>query len=380
MSSHPIASAGVAHSRDQERPSDTGGPRPKFNTGAHGLRGIAALMVMLAHIFGGTAEHIYSDSGSYVSLVERPWLLGIHGVELFFVISGYVIWPSAQRYSFKQFFLRRFFRLYPLFAALSLLFVILNLATNAYPHTNNWQSVVSGFLFLNLFTGTEQLTPNAWSLTYEVIFYLLAATVVAARREGGTVAMEFLAYGLCLAFLFAFPIAFYFVAGILIRSLHGKVTHERGTIRILEIVALIGMVISATQRHYEYDWADFTEAPLLLTILFTALYFYAAIDERSFTARFLSAKWALYLGTISYSLYLVHPYTYFTARLAFERLGLFTPNIPASMALFTIVVSAGSLLASHFVHITLEVWPYKRFFRQPIYREKTAQDEPGIAK
>ncbi|WP_126975676.1 hypothetical protein [Frigidibacter oleivorans] len=44
-----------------------------------------------------------------------------------------------------------------------------------------------------------------------------------------------------------------------------------------------------------------------------------AVEPDSLTARLLSARPAQFLGTISCSLYLVHPYFYLPARLAFER-------------------------------------------------------------
>ena len=69
-----------------------------FNSSAHGLRGIASMMVFFAHLLGGTAEHIYSGRADYVAFVERPWNFGVYGVELFFVISGFVILPSVMRY------------------------------------------------------------------------------------------------------------------------------------------------------------------------------------------------------------------------------------------------------------------------------------------
>src|SRR3546814_12014022 len=85
--------------------------------------------------------------------------------------SELVILPSVLRYSTGQFALRRFLRLYPLFLTLTLLFVLLNAVTNAYPDLNNWPTILAGVTFTNLFWHTEQLTPNAWSLTFEVIFY-----------------------------------------------------------------------------------------------------------------------------------------------------------------------------------------------------------------
>src|SRR5262249_25438546 len=145
----------------------------EFNPAAHGLRGVASLMVFAAHLLGGPAKHVYADNPEYASFVEGPWSFGIYGVNLFFVISGFVIMASVIRYNPTEFAERRFFRIYPLFFVSTILFAILNAATNAYPYSNNIYSLFSSLLFADLFTGTEQLAPNAWSLTYEVIYYAM---------------------------------------------------------------------------------------------------------------------------------------------------------------------------------------------------------------
>src|SRR3546814_5206166 len=177
--------------REESRPAPAPAAKAKrteagFNCAAHGLRGIAALMVFSAHLLGGSAEHVYQDHSAYVQFVLRPWQFGVYGVYLFFTISGFVILPSVLRYSTGQFALRRFLRLYPLFLTLTLLFVLLNAVTNAYPDLNNWPTILAGVTFTNLFWHTEQLTPNAWSLTFEVIFYsltCLAVTLLVKKRN-----------------------------------------------------------------------------------------------------------------------------------------------------------------------------------------------------
>src|SRR5690242_6269345 len=104
--------------------------RRTFNPAAHGLRGIASMMVFWAHLLGGTAKHVYAGNPFYVALVWGPWSFGAWGVELFFVISGFVILPSVMRYSLGQFALRRFLRLYPLFFVFTLFFAALNAVTH----------------------------------------------------------------------------------------------------------------------------------------------------------------------------------------------------------------------------------------------------------
>src|SRR3546814_18173638 len=75
-----------------------------------------------------------------------------------------------------------------------------------------------------------------------------------------------------------------------------------------------------------------------------------------------------YLGTVSYSLYLVHPYTYYAMRMLFVEMGLFTNHIVLSMLLFFLVTTPLTLLVTHVVHHMVELGPYKWLFQKRIYR------------
>lgn len=360
--------------------SATAGPEPRataggedFNVAAHGLRGVASMMVLFAHLLGGTAEHIYHADRNYVSAVLPFWNIGTFGVQLFFVISGFVILPSVRRYSLGEFGLRRFLRLYPLFLAFSLLFAALNYFTGAYPKLNTVTAFVSGLLFLNLFTGTEQLTPNAWSLSFEVMFYLATAITYYCAFTRRSVVLTIVSLLLSLAFWVQFPISSYFALGLLVRVLH-----DRGLVlplrlaRSFEAVMLGVAIWLASLSHYEYRWADLANPAVPPLIVATATYFYLAVHRNSLTALLLNNRPTLYLGTVSYSLYIVHPYIYLPTRLAFARLGWFTEDTVLSLTIFALVVTPLALIATAIVHDRLERWPYTRFFRQGIYRRRAA--------
>ncbi|HEX8419239.1 MAG TPA: acyltransferase [Sphingomonas sp.] len=367
------------------RPLSVGTSKPPgnggrdFNAAAHGLRGLASLMVLAAHIIGGTARHIYPDNPGYVEAVRNPWYLGTFGVQLFFVISGFVILPSALRYAPREFGLRRFLRLYPLFFVLSLVFIAMNAATNAYPKLDTWTAIFAGLTFLNLFTGTEQLTPNAWSLTYEVMFYLLMYAIVefAVRRRAlfaGSVAVV-----AGLVFVVAFPMAIYFVMGAAIRLLGQRSTKPLAHARWIEAPCLLLTIAFASRGHFEYRWEDFSDPVVIPIIVSTGLYFYFAVLPNSLTCMALDNRVMRYFGTVSYSLYLVHPYVYYLVRSAFSRAGWFTADVTTSIGLFALAVVALTIPATHLIHVSLELWPYQRFFRQKIYRKESASRGAGEA-
>ncbi len=349
--------------------AETGSASAEFNVAAHGLRGVAAMMVFAGHLLGGTAKHIYDADPSYFRTVEPMWHFGTAGVVLFFVISGFVILPSVVRYSPGQFALRRLVRLYPLFLVLTLLFVAMNAATNLYPNLNNITSIVAGLTFLNIFVGTEQLTPNAWSLSFEVMFYALTCLGVyfiihRPNRIGLAIAAA-----ICLVFLIIFPIACFFLGGIIIRILYDRgIGLPVSLARPLELIAALCFVRYASMSWFAYVPADFANPIALKIVASSICYFFLAVPRTSLTSMCLRSTQALYLGTVSYSLYLVHPYTYYLCRRLFDRLGWFTDDQYVSLLLFFGATIPITLIATHIIHRTIEMKPYEWVFRQGIYR------------
>ena len=89
-----------------------------------GLRGIASLMVVAYH-FG---PHIVRDGGSFSFLHSLP-PLWFQGVDLFFVLSGFLIsgiLVNAKRSPeyFRTFYMRRVFRIFPLYYTLLAVYVV----------------------------------------------------------------------------------------------------------------------------------------------------------------------------------------------------------------------------------------------------------------
>ncbi len=331
-------------------------------------------MVLLAHIIGGTARHIYPQNADYVAGIAHPWFFGTFGVEIFFVISGFVILPSALKYSIDQFALRRFFRIYPLFFTFSIIFIILNYATNAYSYNNNARSIIAGLTFLNLFTGTEQLTPNAWSLSFEVAFYALTGLVVTFVIRRRSVWIGPLTIAAAVAFLISFPITVYFLIGVLMRLFAPLDTNATRVTRTLELTAIAALIWFASRTHFDYtSWTQFENFIVPNIIISISVYFFTALMNDSLTMRAFNNVVFRYLGDVSYSLYLVHPFTYYIVRMIFVRYGYFTQDIVISMTFFASAVITSSFLVTHFVHAMLERWPYQAVFHQKVYRQKVAK-------
>ncbi|MBO0662492.1 acyltransferase [Jiella sp. MQZ9-1] len=344
-----------------------------FNRATHGLRGIASVMVFLAHLIGGTAEHIYAGRADYVDGVAPFWNFGTYGVFLFFVISGFVILPSALRYSASEFAARRFMRIYPLFFVLSLVYVALNALTHVEPKTNDPGAILAALTFVNIFTRTLQLTPNAWSLTFEVWFYVMTVIgvivfVKTPSRTAQILLLVFVGY-----FLSRFPSAFYFIGGLLVRVIADGTKLLQRPRPVLEAIAFAALVALASRGHWGYRWSDMHNPVLPALIVVTTAYFALAIAPGSLTARLLDNRAAAWLGTISYSLYLVHPYTYLATRMSFAHLGWFGDTITLSMTAFIAVTTLVTLPATILAHRLLERAPYEWVFKQRVFATGSAR-------
>jgi peptidoglycan/LPS O-acetylase OafA/YrhL len=360
--------------KEHARPEKVKGSGSEFNVAAHALRGIASMMVFIAHILGGTAEHIYARFPNYVDLIQAPWFLGRWAVGLFFVISGFVILPSVLRYTPREFAWRRFMRLYPLFFFCSLLFIVLNAATNAYPKTNTIEAILGGLLFLNLLTGTEQLTPNAWSLTFEVIFYIFTCVAVYFWVRKRNVPIALILAAAALLFMLRYPVATYFLFGVIIRVFYDYL--YKGTPKLpvygpmaIEAALLVTAIVSGSMYQFVNAPVDLGVPVAYLIMASTVSYFLLAVGPNSLSSKMLNYKPLLYLGSVSYSLYLVHPYTYFACRKLFEKFNLFGENWLVSIGLFFLFATPITLAATHVVHLALERGPYNWVFHQRIYRK-----------
>lgn len=126
-----------------------------------GLRGFAALIVMATHY-------------RYMLTPEIGlWGFGGTGVDLFFVLSGYVFGPYlvGKPLSLRAHLVRRFFRLYPLYFCALLLYVALRLpGSSAWDHF--WVHLGMGHTLASLEIANFY-NPAFWSLPPEVEYYLL---------------------------------------------------------------------------------------------------------------------------------------------------------------------------------------------------------------
>jgi peptidoglycan/LPS O-acetylase OafA/YrhL len=144
--------------------------------GVEAARGFAACLVVALH----AGNHMLKDSG--VLPLAGMTLFGHAGVDLFFVISGFIILhvhrPDIGRPDRVMAYLkRRIARIYPLYWFALLATILLALRHGP---VDPWQ-IATDFLLLP--TGT-QIVDVSWTLQSEMIFYLLFAVLILDQRLG----------------------------------------------------------------------------------------------------------------------------------------------------------------------------------------------------
>ena len=265
------------------------------------LRGVAASSVYFAH-------------ADLSNLVESAWItrhkefLGAFGVDLFFFLSGFLIWVSARRTlgadrGHIAYFVHRITRIAPLYYV-NLAFAALLLPQLASTFTPTLDE--SGLWRHLFFTQaldppvSRQLNPVLWTLTHEALYYALVPALVLATRW---IRLEWLllaAIGtmLCASELAGPLVPFFRVFWLF---LVGAVMAERGTrADTAVLIAVVALVPFAITRNVE---------PKMLATLSAFGCFLVLMSDSA--ARHLE-RWrpaaapVAFVGLVSYSLYIWH--------------------------------------------------------------------------
>lgn len=151
------------------------------------LRGIGAVAVVAEHSLPWMMPVAYPRF--------LPLHLGLYGVMVFFLVSGYIIPASLERHGdVRRFWIGRFFRLYPLY----LVVITVVLAVSWWMPIREgvrreWSTVPAHVTMLLDTVQHGGLVDTMWTLSYEMVFYLLVTLLflVGAHRRSGHLAILF---------------------------------------------------------------------------------------------------------------------------------------------------------------------------------------------
>jgi peptidoglycan/LPS O-acetylase OafA/YrhL len=146
------------------------------------LRGVAAMMVVLVHVPVQLAR--FGHEGYWPRVFAA-------GVDLFFVISGFIMWATTQGRGTTpmQFLRRRFIRIVPLYWALTTATLLILLAAPGLVQSGRFEAVhvLKSYLFLPAMHPVsgeiEPLLIPGWTLNYEMFFYLIFALALSLSER-----------------------------------------------------------------------------------------------------------------------------------------------------------------------------------------------------
>jgi peptidoglycan/LPS O-acetylase OafA/YrhL len=246
------------------------------------LRGLAALAVVFNH-FG-----YFLPSG-----VKNPvyqWINpGDYGVFVFFLISGYIVPASLERKgSVRTFWVSRLFRLYPLYllaVAIAVTLYMVHVGGLRGEGTDPETSVLSQMLMMSNVLAGENVPNVVWSLSYEMIFYLLLTALFMARvhQRSSRYALAFGAAAVALGGVL--PQAYFtnnlwsprviaLIADLVVLTGLAVAVGLRGMPRMVgaSLAAMVGLTLMAFNGTWLFPW----EALSILALMFTGTMLYRA--------------------------------------------------------------------------------------------------------
>jgi peptidoglycan/LPS O-acetylase OafA/YrhL len=337
------------------------------------LRGVAVLSVFLYHgiYFSGSSVSTQGLARAFGQLTMFGWL----GVNLFFVLSGFLITrilvdTKGKPDYFRKFYLRRALRILPIYLVVLVVLLLLRLVL--------WRYVVISLLFLSNYSGAMGLVGYGplWSLSVEEQFYLLWPALVGAvsRRTLTIIGVSFVLIDPLLrwlSFTGRLPLgdvhsstllvldnlALGALAAMFARSRFGS---RRNAIQVAGALVFAGLLVLAAGLHYGILHRDNPVGATMQTVpanlLFTGVLLWMLGRRPAWVVRWPGAP-LRFFGYISYGLYL----TNFLVTTMYIRTVLHYNPASRLVHVYPKMVLAGSLSV-------LVAWLSRRYFEEYFLR------------
>ncbi len=312
------------------------------------LRAFAALSVAILHVLH---DAIPLDPSGHVQRWHNalPWM---SGVDLFFVISGFVmVYASADLFGCRSspatFMARRLIRIVPVYWAATTLFLVVALAAPARVSETGFglAEVVMSYLFLPASRPDGTIQPIyslGWTLNYEMFFYVVFAACIVLPRRRAVVAIVLL-LGTAMALHPLVPphatALVFWTDSILLEFLLGVAVAVIATRQISLATPLrVGLIVTALTLLVAAHLGEIPSGPLMTGVPMSVVVAAAVLGRPIRVPSTL-----LLLGDASYALYLVHPFAMRPVGFVWQRLHLIGPAagiLYAATALLLAIIGA----------------------------------------
>ncbi|WP_130908266.1 acyltransferase [Pseudomonas sp. Sample_16] len=277
------------------------------------LRFLAAIAVVFFHYaFRGYAKGDMSTMP--YPLLAEPAKYGYLGVELFFMISGFVILMTASSNNLRAFFISRVVRLCPAFWVCCTITFAITLAIGQPRYSADFYQYIINMAFLSELMGIPQIDGVYWSLFVEIQFYLMISILLAFKKiEKIETYLVFWLLISATAELLAFEklrsilitdYAAYFIAGATFYILWAKgITKTRvfllaGALALANYTAIVWAELLESKYATEYN-------PLIVCSVIGLFFITFILIATNKTGAIATYNWTA-LGALTYPLYLLH--------------------------------------------------------------------------
>ncbi len=340
---------------------DPENPQRQHYSALDGLRGLAILLVVIYHNFG------------FINVFFFGWL----GVDLFFVLSGFLITDIllnalGKPNYLRNFYMRRVLRIFPLYYLCLVIFLLIlplfpghKAALGYYSDNQVWLwTYLQNWLYIFKPTSSTDILHHFWSLAVEEQFYLLwpltillirkprflimllaviLLSVISLRFILWTYKIESLAYfnlytfsrvdGICIGSMLA-----------LIQRINTNILRKYTTFIVLGLAGM-NFLFYFFNRYYNFSFPYLAIVGYTTFAIMFALLVYEGIDGRNKIINFLFNNGLMkFFGKISYGLYVYHwPIYILASGIIAEWVGNALPFLPAriSASFITALIAVG---------------------------------------
>ena len=320
------------------------------------MRIIAFSVVLIGHKFSEDLLLLATDTSKHITLRTFYGILadlthgGAMGVVIFFLVSGYIITHVLQKEKTLVFYIKRFFRIYPLYISVILLGCVLKyIQDSSIPPAN---ILIPRLLLLGDFFDTPlALGGVEWTLRVEILFYLFMGVMkkTKAIESGNLLTITLLSITLIISNMTPFPVTndfhnayltiyspFLFI-GVIFYLLEHRLAN--GTLAIISIITMAVIHLNLVQN-LTPSWANYNHAVIGIFIFAISI---------KFQENFSGNKACITLSDVTYAVYLLHLTAWGVIESIVNRVGIIYIDKPVQILVLLFI-------ACYIANRTIERW------------------------
>lgn len=275
-----------------------------------GIRGIAVMFVLLSH-YTWAYDYHFKILGEHLFY----FIYGDYGVQIFFIISGFVIFMTLDHSkSTSNFVISRFSRLYPTYWVCIITTIII-ISLFPTPTLGNYSisTILINFSMIQSYLKFSHIDQVYWSLAVELAFYFLMGTLFFFKQMKyieiySIIWLIFSFISLVFDFKFENYLKVFFIlewAPLFITGMMlYKIKFKNSTLmnHLLILISLVLYLFILHEQIINRNQVDETILHYILIIFAYFIFYFLAFKELNI----LKNKYLQFLGYISYPLYLLH--------------------------------------------------------------------------